>query len=111
MQERLFTFVLCSLFLLPLSSAQQRGEILNVLPVFDLSVQETEDAINSAVPIGIPEWILNLLTNIDYPIQGFRVTYGTVDFDDNPTFCDWSGSSASEYLLAGYDALLPRNGL
>jgi len=64
-----------------------RGEVVAAIPIpqLDLTAAQTQTVINSLSPLDLPDYILNLLIDIDYGIQGFKVIYGTVDHDDQPT--------------------------
>ncbi|MEL6696916.1 MAG: T9SS type A sorting domain-containing protein [Bacteroidota bacterium] len=82
MQKRL---LILSLFLLPLIAFTQRGTIVQSELKFDYSISQVQAEINTLIPINLPSFLINLLVYVDYPLQGYKVVYNTVDYDGNPT--------------------------
>lgn len=85
MQLQKIKLFLLLLFVTPSLVAQQRGTPISVTPLFDLTVAETQALINDIAPLDLPSDALNLLSDIDYAIQGLKVVYSTVGVDGNPT--------------------------
>lgn len=83
--KRLFFTLLLAFFGLTSGLIAQRGQVLGVTPVFDLSAEQTQDQINALSPIQLEPFLLNLLTDIDYGVLGLRVQYETIDVAGNPT--------------------------
>ncbi|MCB0645002.1 MAG: hypothetical protein KDC44_25325 [Phaeodactylibacter sp.] len=85
MKRHLFTLLILMAAMLGTVRAQQAGTIISVTPLFDYSVSQTQAAINNMIPINLPTWVVNLLTDIDYGTKGYKVIYYTKDFDGNLT--------------------------
>lgn len=86
MKKQIFTLLFLLVIMSPVVQGQQRGQIVGEpIPYPALSVEETQDLINNLSPLELPDFILNLLSDIDFAIQGFKVKYRTVDFKGNPT--------------------------
>ena len=64
--------------------AQNRGELISYEENFDFTPKEAREAINDLVPLDLPEFLVNILVYVKYPMKGYKVVYQTVDFDGNP---------------------------
>jgi hypothetical protein len=85
-QYLILLFILCLLG--PQAQAQYaRGQVVAAIPIpqLDLTAAQTQAVINSLSPLDLPDFILNLLIDIDYDIKGFKVIYGTVNAHGQPT--------------------------
>ena len=65
--------------------AQNRGELISYQENFDLRPTEAREVINDLVPLDLPDFLVNILVYVKYPMKGYKVVYQTVDFDGNPT--------------------------
>ena len=85
MKNHLFACLILAMCMSTMSFAQNRGDVISTSVIFDFSDSQTQNAVNSLIPINLPNWVVNLLTDIDYGTKGYKVTYWTVDFNDNLT--------------------------
>ena len=77
-------FLFLALFSWPfLATAQNQGDLIDHQLMFDWSIQEVQDEVNNRIPIGLPDFLVNLLVYVDYPLKGYRVSYYTADYDGN----------------------------
>ncbi|MEO1713653.1 MAG: lipase family protein, partial [Bacteroidota bacterium] len=83
MKNHLIAFLLLAMSLSTASQAQNRGDVISTSVIFDFSKSQTQNSINGIIPINLPNWVVNLLTDIDYGTKGYKVNYWTVDFDNN----------------------------
>ena len=65
--------------------AQNRGELISYQENFDLRPSEAREVINDLVPLDLPDFLVNILVYVKYPMKGYKVVYQTVDFDGNPS--------------------------
>ncbi len=88
MKQRFITIILAFALLSPWAYGQERGQVLSAEPLTPapLSVQETQAYINNLSPLNLPDYVLNLLSDIDYAIWPLKVVYGTKDVAGNPTY-------------------------
>ena len=66
-------------------NAQSRGSVNYYQEIFNFSENQTENAINQQIPLGLPSWLVNLLVGVDNGIKGYKINYNTIDFDNNMT--------------------------
>ncbi len=85
MKRRIFTYLVLLFLLSANVYAQKAGDVISFSIIPDgegnpniLSVEETQDLINALAPdIGLSPSVINLLTDIDFPIQRYKVFYYT----------------------------------